>query len=84
MFKIGSGELGQTARGAKIGGVLGVRAEAGVAGAEILTWCREQMANYKVPRAIELVDELPLNATGKVVKDELRARVSNGRPVSAP
>jgi acyl-CoA synthetase (AMP-forming)/AMP-acid ligase II len=45
-------------------------------GAEILTWCREQMANYKVPRAIEIVDELPLNATGKVVKDELRARVA--------
>jgi acyl-CoA synthetase (AMP-forming)/AMP-acid ligase II len=44
-------------------------------GAEILTWCRDQMANYKVPRAIELVDELPVNATGKVVKDELRARV---------
>src|SRR5207249_6229433 len=34
--------------------------------AEIIEWCREQMANYKVPRAIELVDELPLNATGKV------------------
>jgi HIP---CoA ligase len=46
-------------------------------GQEILTWCREQMANYKVPRAIEIVDELPLNATGKVVKDELRARVAN-------
>ena len=35
------------------------------------------MANYKVPRRVELVDELPLNATGKVVKDELRARVSS-------
>jgi acyl-CoA synthetase (AMP-forming)/AMP-acid ligase II len=34
------------------------------------------MANYKVPRAIEVLDALPLNATGKVVKDELRARVS--------
>jgi acyl-CoA synthetase (AMP-forming)/AMP-acid ligase II len=54
------------------------------AGAEILTWCRDQMANYKVPRAFEVVDELPMNATGKVVKDELRARVANGRPVSAP
>jgi acyl-CoA synthetase (AMP-forming)/AMP-acid ligase II len=46
------------------------------ASAEILAWCRDQMANYKVPRAIELVDELPVNATGKVVKDELRARVA--------
>jgi len=41
---------------------------------EIQTWCRDQMANYKVPRAIEVVDEFPLNATGKVMKDVLRAR----------
>ena len=30
------------------------------------------MANYKVPRTVEFVDALPLNATGKVMKDELR------------
>jgi len=41
---------------------------------EILTWCRDQMANYKVPRRIEVVDELPMNATGKVMKDVLRER----------
>jgi acyl-CoA synthetase (AMP-forming)/AMP-acid ligase II len=43
--------------------------------AEIIEWSRTTMANYKVPRAVEIVDELPINATGKVVKDELRARV---------
>ena len=43
--------------------------------ADIIAWSREQMANYKVPRRVELIDELPLNATGKVVKDQLRARV---------
>ena len=32
------------------------------------------MANYKVPRFVEIIDELPLNATGKVVKYELRDR----------
>jgi acyl-CoA synthetase (AMP-forming)/AMP-acid ligase II len=53
-------------------------------GAEILAWCREEIANYKVPRAIELVDELPVNATGKVEKNALRARAAQGRPVSAP
>jgi len=37
-------------------------------------WCREQMANYKVPSRIEIVRELPLNATGKVDKLELRRR----------
>jgi len=31
-----------------------------------LAWCREQMANYKVPRSVEWVDELPVNAAGKV------------------
>ncbi|MFL6204374.1 MAG: FadD3 family acyl-CoA ligase [Acidimicrobiales bacterium] len=42
---------------------------------EIIEWSRTQMANYKVPRRVELIDQLPLNATGKVVKDDLRARV---------
>jgi acyl-CoA synthetase (AMP-forming)/AMP-acid ligase II len=39
---------------------------------EIIEWSRAHMANYKVPRAVELVDELPYNATGKVVKTSLR------------
>jgi acyl-CoA synthetase (AMP-forming)/AMP-acid ligase II len=30
------------------------------------------MANYKAPRSFVLVDELPINATGKVVKETLR------------
>ena len=34
-------------------------------------WCRERMANYKVPRSVEFVDALPRNATGKVLKVEL-------------
>ncbi len=34
--------------------------------AALLAWCRENMANYKVPRSIDWVDELPVNAAGKV------------------
>ena len=41
---------------------------------ELIAWSRERMANFKVPRRVEIVDELPLNATGKVLKYELRAR----------
>jgi acyl-CoA synthetase (AMP-forming)/AMP-acid ligase II len=41
---------------------------------ELRTWCRDKMANYKVPRYFEIVDELPLNASGKVLKYELRTR----------
>jgi acyl-CoA synthetase (AMP-forming)/AMP-acid ligase II len=40
--------------------------------AEVVAWAREQMANYKAPRHVEIVTELPLNATGKVVKGVLR------------
>jgi acyl-CoA synthetase (AMP-forming)/AMP-acid ligase II len=41
---------------------------------ELVAWTRERLANYKVPRRVELVANLPLNASGKVVKDELRAQ----------
>ena len=41
---------------------------------ELIAWSRERMANFKVPRRVVVVDELPLNATGKVLKYELRAR----------
>jgi acyl-coenzyme A synthetase/AMP-(fatty) acid ligase len=37
------------------------------------------MANYKVPRAVSIVDALPVNATGKVMKDALRATVAGAR-----
>jgi acyl-CoA synthetase (AMP-forming)/AMP-acid ligase II len=40
----------------------------------IIAWCREHMANYKVPRQVWLVESLPLNPSGKVLKYELRER----------
>jgi acyl-CoA synthetase (AMP-forming)/AMP-acid ligase II len=43
---------------------------------ELIAWCREQMANYKVPRHVWLVDELPLNASNKVLKPLLRERAA--------
>jgi acyl-CoA synthetase (AMP-forming)/AMP-acid ligase II len=49
----------------------------------IIDWCRANMANYKVPRAVEIVDALPMNATGKVTKFVLRERVQKSRPASA-
>jgi HIP---CoA ligase len=42
---------------------------------EIIAWSRQRMANYKVPGRVEFLDELPVNATGKVVKNLLRSRV---------
>lgn len=37
-----------------------------------ISWCRDNMANYKTPRQVRFVDALPLNATGKVMKPELK------------
>ena len=48
--------------------------------AELIGWSRENMANYKVPRAIALVADLPRNASGKVLKFELRALLSGSKP----
>lgn len=41
---------------------------------QLITWARDNLANYKVPRYVEVVDALPLNASGKVLKYELRDR----------
>ncbi len=39
---------------------------------DLIAWCRDRMAGFKVPRAVEFLNTLPLNATGKVMKDQLR------------
>lgn len=40
---------------------------------EIVAWSREQMAVFKYPRSVEFRDALPMNATGKILRRELRA-----------
>ncbi len=39
---------------------------------ELVEWSKEQMAGYKYPRIVELVDALPMTATGKILKRELK------------
>ena len=38
---------------------------------DVVAWCRERLAGYKVPRHLRFVEELPLNAQGKVQKEQL-------------
>ena len=42
---------------------------------ELILWSREHMANYKAPRRVIVVDALPINATGKVLKYRLREQL---------
>jgi HIP---CoA ligase len=40
----------------------------------LIAWCRDKMANYKVPRFVEFVASLPMNPSGKVMKFQLRGK----------
>jgi o-succinylbenzoate---CoA ligase len=42
---------------------------------ELLAWCRERLDAFKVPKAVRVVDELPRNANGKLLRDRLGATV---------
>ena len=45
---------------------------------EIKNYLKEKLANYKIPKTIYVLDELPKNATGKVLKRVLKEKVNNG------
>ncbi|QWB24953.1 MULTISPECIES: FadD3 family acyl-CoA ligase [Streptomyces] len=55
-----------------------------VTGDDLIAWSRREMANYKVPRSVEFVAELPRNASGKVVKGALRAQGPVGGRAGVP
>lgn len=42
--------------------------------ASVISWARERIAGYKLPRSIEVVDALPKNASGKILRREVRAQ----------
>jgi len=46
---------------------------------DVLEFCRQHLAAYKVPRSIEVIDEIPKNITGKILKRTLR-RIAAGLP----
>ena len=55
------------------------RAGATIDPGEIIAWSRGRMANYKVPRAVHVVSQLPQNASGKVLKYELRRQATSSQ-----
>jgi long-chain acyl-CoA synthetase len=58
----------------------------GVGGAELIKWCRERLASYKIPGYIEFRDMLPKSKVGKLlrreIRDEERRRVSKEKRAS--
>ena len=46
---------------------------------DVRAHCQGKIAGYKTPKAIRLVDRIPKNETGKVIKRELRDRFAEGQ-----
>jgi acyl-CoA synthetase (AMP-forming)/AMP-acid ligase II len=46
---------------------------------EIKAFCRQNIANFKVPRYVEFVDEFPMTASGKIQKYKLREKHDTSR-----
>lgn len=63
---------------AEYGEVLAAFVVGDVGGEQVEKVCRSELASYKVPRRITVVDELPRTSTGKVLKRELAAKNENG------
>jgi fatty-acyl-CoA synthase len=64
--------------GEAVGAVIVLRAGSTLTPTEVIEHCRTHLASYKKPRYIAFVDDLPRNATAKVLKQSLRAMVTEG------
>ena len=51
--------------------------------ADLVTWCKRNMAPYKYPRIVEFRDHLPMTATGKILKRELVRSLDSATPAGA-
>ncbi|MCW2847194.1 MAG: long-chain-fatty-acid--CoA ligase [Marmoricola sp.] len=47
--------------------------------AELIAWCRESLASFKCPKSVDIIDALPRNPTGKILKRDLRKPYWDGR-----
>ncbi|MBK1787630.1 class I adenylate-forming enzyme family protein [Prauserella cavernicola] len=63
-------------RGETVKAVVSLRPGAGVTPDELTEFTRERLAAYKYPRAVEIVDELPKTASGKILRRQLRPPAS--------
>jgi len=49
--------------------------------AELIEYLQERVANYKYPRMLDILPDLPKNATGKILKTNLRGLNNTSKPV---
>ena len=62
---------------------LGATRDAGLGLADLERFLADRLARYKHPKALEVIDALPRNPAGKVLKTELRMRFGVSKPIDA-
>src|SRR5690606_22310014 len=58
--------------GESVKAVVALKPDARATEEELIAWAREHLAHYKVPRSIDVVEMLPRNPSGKILKRDLR------------
>jgi len=65
--------------GEAVKAVIVLRSGSNVQGEDLLQFCRERLASYKVPKSIDIVSSLPHTEIGKVAKEKLKAEILTQR-----
>ncbi|MGW7081130.1 class I adenylate-forming enzyme family protein [Streptomyces sp. NPDC054866] len=70
-------------RGETVKAFVSLRPQADVAPDELAAYCKERLAAYKYPRAVEILPELPKTTSGKILRRELRSHHSTSNDTSS-
>jgi acyl-CoA synthetase (AMP-forming)/AMP-acid ligase II len=65
--------------GETVKAVVSLKPDATATQEELIAWCKESLASYKCPTSVDIIDLLPRNPTGKILKRELRRPYWEGR-----
>jgi acyl-CoA synthetase (AMP-forming)/AMP-acid ligase II len=65
--------------GESVKAVVALKPGSEVSPEELIDFCREHLASYKAPKSVDVLEALPRNPTGKILKRDLRAPYWQGR-----
>ncbi len=63
--------------GQRVAAMVQVQPGQTVTESDLLAYCRQQLAGYKIPRHVQLVDALPLTASGKIARQQVREQIGS-------
>jgi acyl-CoA synthetase (AMP-forming)/AMP-acid ligase II len=65
--------------GETVKAVVSLKPDTSTTEADLVAWCKQSLASYKCPTSVDILDALPRNPTGKILKRELRRPYWEGR-----